>query len=266
MKSIISTVLAAAVLALPIFAEQIYFAAESEDGNIYGPLSSIHEGAGFNYFLISSGGTGEIFDLQGGFAVDKEGNFDFNVGEFGGYFAAGPAVSPEILTFTGDVLDTHDFWACLDTNDPYQYSEQEYIIAVSEIDNGTAPFENCTAVTIWKNDYNSSLISVSSYPSSLFPLLPTTLSTESSLEATHGTVTNFTTFCPAATEVTITRCNENQCSPTIFTVSEETTLTVLGECVLATVVPTSVSVVLAAGAERAVVGFAGLVGFFAFLF
>lgn len=50
---------------------------------------------------------------------------------------------------------------------------------------------------------------------------------------TDITVTDYTTYCPASTVVTITKCDQ-ECYPTAITVTEATTLTVTGECVVPT--------------------------------
>lgn len=50
---------------------------------------------------------------------------------------------------------------------------------------------------------------------------------------TDVTVTDYTTYCPYSTVVTVTKC-EDVCEPTVITVTEATTLTVTGECVVPT--------------------------------
>ena len=50
---------------------------------------------------------------------------------------------------------------------------------------------------------------------------------------TDVTVTDYTTYCPYSTVVTVTKCDE-VCEPTVITVTEATTLTVTGECVVPT--------------------------------
>ncbi|OBA21163.1 hypothetical protein METBIDRAFT_25987, partial [Metschnikowia bicuspidata var. bicuspidata NRRL YB-4993] len=55
------------------------------------------------------------------------------------------------------------------------------------------------------------------------------------------TVTDYTTYCPASTVVTVTTCSNDQCAPTTVTVSEATTLTVTGECVVESTLTTAAS-------------------------
>lgn len=58
-------------------------------------------------------------------------------------------------------------------------------------------------------------------------------STNGTVVTTDVTVTGYTTYCPESTIVTITKCDE-ECYPTAITVTEATTLTVTGECVVPT--------------------------------
>mmetsp|Transcript_2808 Transcript_2808/g.3310 ORF Transcript_2808/g.3310 Transcript_2808/m.3310 type:complete len:158 (+) Transcript_2808:61-534(+) len=58
---------------------------------------------------------------------------------------------------------------------------------------------------------------------------------------TDVTVTDYTTYCPYSTVVTVTKCEEDKCNPTTITVSEATTLTVTGECVVPTTYTTEYS-------------------------
>ena len=51
------------------------------------------------------------------------------------------------------------------------------------------------------------------------------------------TVTGYTTYCPAATTVTITTCKEHKCAPTHITVAGPTTITVTEECVVPSTAP-----------------------------
>ncbi|KAM9909836.1 hypothetical protein OXX69_005058 [Metschnikowia pulcherrima] len=73
-------------------------------------------------------------------------------------------------------------------------------------------------------------------------------SAESTVYTTGVTVTGYTTYCPSPTEFTISTCNDHKCAPSIVTVSEASTLTFTGECV----VPTSVTSEIATSAESTV--------------
>lgn len=82
---------------------------------------------------------------------------------------------------------------------------------------------------------------------------------------TYVTVTDYTTYCPKSTEVTLTTCDNWKCVPTTVTVTEETTLTVSGECLIPTTVTTSATITVEAGAGKAAVGAAGVAGILALL-
>lgn len=57
--------------------------------------------------------------------------------------------------------------------------------------------------------------------------------TNDTVITTDITVTDYVTYCPESTVITITKCEE-VCSPTVITVTEATTLTVTGECLVPT--------------------------------
>lgn len=57
---------------------------------------------------------------------------------------------------------------------------------------------------------------------------------------TDVTVTDYTTYCPYSTVVTVTKCEQDKCHPTEITVTEATTLTVTGEFVVPTTYTTEV--------------------------
>ncbi|KAI3402288.2 hypothetical protein KGF56_004858 [Candida oxycetoniae] len=62
----------------------------------------------------------------------------------------------------------------------------------------------------------------------------------STVVTTQVTVTDFTTYCPEETTVTITSCKNHVCSPTTIVVTEETTLTITGEVVCPTTITNGV--------------------------
>lgn len=67
----------------------------------------------------------------------------------------------------------------------------------------------------------------------------TALALWNTTETYYITKTDYTTVCPGATTFTISTCESHVCHPHTYTASEETTVTVTGECI----VPTSISVV-----------------------
>ena len=62
---------------------------------------------------------------------------------------------------------------------------------------------------------------------------------EGSVVTTQVTVTDFTTYCPYPTTLTITKCENNECHPTTIPVETATTVTVTGEVICPTTTSTS---------------------------
>ncbi|KAJ8143775.1 hypothetical protein OY671_003101 [Metschnikowia pulcherrima] len=214
-------------------AVSVTFFAVSSDKYISGPISSVHEGAGTNYFIITKGGSGEKFDLKNGVATTKQGPFLSYVGISGSYLAAGPAVSPSTFRFQGDKIDNYDFWACKNTYDPYLYSSKNHIIVVGKKGNNTAPFRDCKLVKIVK---------VTTGGPTPSPVIPSPGRQNTTVNTTDITVTDYTTYCPAHTTVTITTCTNHRCAPTTITVTAATTITIKGECLVPTTVTHNVPV------------------------
>lgn len=214
-------------------AVSVTFFAVSLDKYISGPISSVHEGAGTNYFIITKGASGEKFDLKNGVATTKQGPFLSYVGISGSYLAAGPAVSPSTFRFNGDKIDNYDFWACKNTYDPYLYSSKNHIIVVGKKGNNTAPFRECKLVKIVK---------VTTGGPTPSPVIPSPGRQNTTVNTTDITVTDYTTYCPAHTTVTITTCSNHRCAPKTITVTAATTLTIKGECLVPTTVTHNVPV------------------------
>lgn len=59
----------------------------------------------------------------------------------------------------------------------------------------------------------------------------------SSVIHTQIVVTDYTTYCPEATTLTITTCSDNRCLPTRITVTEPTTVTITDEVLCSTTSP-----------------------------
>ncbi|KAM9900042.1 hypothetical protein OXX79_005364, partial [Metschnikowia pulcherrima] len=184
-------------------------------------------------FIITKGGSGEKFDLKNGVATTKQGPFLSYVGISGSYLAAGPAVSPSTFRFQGDKIDNYDFWACKNTYDPYLYSSKNHIIVVGKKGNNTAPVRDCKLVKIVK---------VTTGGPTPFPVIPSPGRQNTTVNTTDITVTDYTTYCPAHTTVTITTCSNHRCAPKTITVTAATTLTIKGECLVPTTVTRTVPV------------------------
>ncbi|KAJ8143776.1 hypothetical protein OY671_003102 [Metschnikowia pulcherrima] len=224
-----------------VTAESVTFSAVSSDKSIDAPISSIHEGAGINYFLVAEGGSGEEFDLENGVATSKQGQYTANVGLLGSIFAAGPAVSPSTLEFDGNTVENYNFFACKNIGDPYSYSTRSYVITANEKGNNTAPFGECTPVSIVKAAGAGASSAVTSAVASSTAGSSHSGWSNGTVVTTDVTVTDYTTYCPASTVVTITTCSDHKCAPTTITASEATTITITGECVVPTTVASSSS-------------------------
>lgn len=111
------------------------------------------------------------------------------------------------------------------------------LAASSSIDNEPVPVSSSAP-----NDYISN------------PITP--LGSNSTVVTTDITVTDYTTYCPESTTVTITKCDDT-CHETEITVTEATTLTVTGECIVPTTSPAAESSVAAESTTAAVSSFEG---------
>lgn len=139
----------AAALAAPTQDTELSLFAKSGDGSVSGYLTSIHEGAGFNYFLVQE--KGEPLDIKGenlalaDVYISGNKQNDYNVGYLENFLAAGPSVTPGTFTFnSANALQSDKtFWACKNIGDPYNYSERAYVIAF-----GDKPGDDCVEVAL----------------------------------------------------------------------------------------------------------------------
>lgn len=118
-------------------------------------INSRHSGAGFNYFFVGSEtGYPDLYDLNddGVATLNIDSQYPYNVGVLGNYFAVGPLITPVKLEVADGAIDNYQFWACLNTNDPYNYSTKDRVILVNEKGNSTAPSSECISVKILVED------------------------------------------------------------------------------------------------------------------
>lgn len=230
------------------------------DGKDIGYLLSKHEGAGFNYFFVGNSGSAETYDYN---PANQQLSFTsgsnvFNFGHQGSYLAIGPAINPEPLSLaSNDRISNYNFWACYNTNDPYNYSNSTQVIIITDVLATTQPFPSCTKVDLFKRGP-----------------LPSASSTSGGISSnswSNGTYTSYTTYCPTPTVVTITSCVINVCLPTPITVTAATTIT-CAQCLLpastsaaAKSVAKTSSVTLVAGAAKKAIGAVGAMGVAALL-
>ena len=106
---------------------------DSTDDSIAGKaLSSIHEGAGINYFLLGTSAEQITYDDS----TKYLGSDMFYVSTYDDFLLQG-VLGAGNITFDGDHLvvnDVKDFYAAKNVNDPYQYSTQLYIVLTSNLD------------------------------------------------------------------------------------------------------------------------------------
>lgn len=202
-------------------------------------LGSVHEGAGINYFFVSDGTQGDDLTLENGNLVSSAStpnipfvvNFLENILTVGVTGASNVEVNDGAVTIDGQ----SNFQACNQINDPYRYSGDRYAIV-----NGDGIGQNCVPISLrLSGDEASSSVAPSSVPSSSAvlsaPYSNTTVTTDI-------TVTDYTTYCPVPTTITITTCDTG-CAPHTITVDEPKTITVTGECIVpapTTVKPTEI--------------------------
>ncbi|CAH2353140.1 cell wall protein Pga30p [[Candida] railenensis] len=165
---------------------------DSSDASINGNgLSSIHEGAGINYFVLGTGAENFQYDDQTGVLTSTDTTANqivYSVGVLGQYLSNGVTGSSK-ATFEGDKLSlggNTTFYAAKNTGDPYNYSDRSYIVLVSDAE-GSIPF-NIKAVKTGS-------------PSSSTPA-------PSSTGYTNDTTTTLTYTAGHTTVVTITSCAE----------------------------------------------------------
>lgn len=259
-----------AFLPLLSIATALTLVAESDNQEVNGQgASSIHEGAGLNYFFLGANGENLSYDEStqilksedaGSSQISYQVSLSSNILIAGVLEPAKADISSGYLSIGGN----DQFYACKNINDPYSYSTKSY--AVTDKD-----FGDCVSLKLKVDGASSTPESSSVAPSaSPSPTAPYGNST-----TVYTTVTDYTTYCPYPTTITITTCDE-KCAPHTITVEEPKTITVTGECVVpatsteVTPAPTTLSSTVAApstepaistfdnGANKQMVGLTGL--------
>ena len=122
--AILSSIAVAAV-------SEVEFVADSSETSVNGlGLSSIHEGAGINYFLLGSGSQTLMWDDATGAASAKFGEITQNVCISNSIVQLSVFEPSKVTVADGVVsIDGNDsFFACKNINDPYNYSEKSYAV------------------------------------------------------------------------------------------------------------------------------------------
>lgn len=127
---------------------QLSIESDNQDVNNNG-LSSIHEGAGINYFLL--GNSSQTIDYNESTGILSFASSPEVVQSFGvtsNIVQLSVASSPSPVKFTDNLLSfngsTSNFYACKNINDPYNYSKNSYALTYYTSD---AP-DGCIAVKV----------------------------------------------------------------------------------------------------------------------
>lgn len=212
-----------AYLTLLSIASALTLVTESSNAEVSGKgISSIHEGAGINYFLVGTTANGEDLTYADNQLSSQAGSLTYRVSKSGD-FLANSVLEPSTVDISSGYAKIDgqtDFFACKNVNDPYNYSQDSYAVVTSK--------QNDECVDIKLKVVGGETSSSAAPSSSAVPTAPygnTTVTTQ-------YTVTDYTTYCPEHTTVTITTCSDNKCAPHVVTVESATTLTVTGECLV----------------------------------
>ncbi|OWB59640.1 hypothetical protein B5S32_g1830 [[Candida] boidinii] len=190
-----SYVLSAAALASSAIAEDIEFVVKSDNELNGRGVYNIHEGAGINYWFVSSDAstTGPLtYDAEAGTITEpftEQYLIYFDVlGSFIAQSVAGPNAD---LTFDDEgvlsINGTSTIQACNDVQDPYSYSKNSRALIF-----GDAPNDACLPIELVKKAYSDASESASESAS-------VTSTTET--QSTFSTVTS-----------TLTSCSDNACT------------------------------------------------------
>lgn len=155
--------------------ENVVLTVKSDNQEVNGnTLSFLHSGAGFNYVFLGTGGESDPLQydtdaktLTQPITVNGGESIPLTFGEYEHYVAVSVANSDWEITFENDNTlavngSTSGFFACKDTNDPYNYSKMSYELMWYK---ENAP-ESCIDVTLVKHDGSASASSSSAAPAS----------------------------------------------------------------------------------------------------
>lgn len=191
----------------------------SEDAELNNKgLVGWHEGAGINYLTVGGSPFHTSYDEEKKiFNSDAMGNIKTTLSVNEGNFLQDSVTGPGEFDITDDHVvykGSDKFYACKNVNDIYNYSAKTYLIMSSN------SVGDCKEVNIVAKKSEDAPPSSSVVPS------PWT-----NVTTTQVTITDYTTFCPNPTTITITTCTQDRCAPHPITVTEPGTVTVTGECV-----------------------------------
>lgn len=211
----------------------VYLGVSSDDETLPTGLSSIHEGAGINYFFLGEGSQNLTYDddqkLLYFDSTPEVRQFFSVVGNIVQLTVAPDAtevnVDGPLLAFQGS---TGGFYAQKNINDPYRYSQNSYALVHYDSDAPEDAIPVNVTFTFWAD--------VLEPPTGLYTFELSTEVPESTKPApytnntvtTHVTYTEWVTTCTEATTITITTCSKDICKPTTCTFTGPTTVTITG--------------------------------------
>lgn len=129
------TILSIAATALCASAQNFTFRVTDLNNKSIGNLTSLHSGAGFNYFFVNyPDPTPEMYylDSENVAQLEVEAPYPYLVGTLGNFLAVGPSISPMELSIVDGQVMNHEFTACFDVSDPYNYSKKYRAIVFNQ--------------------------------------------------------------------------------------------------------------------------------------
>lgn len=164
-------------------------------------LSSIHEGAGINYFFLGENGEDFTYDADKNELSTKLGTLPTTVGVEGSILINGVLGPAEIKEEDGKVTvnGIKQFYGCKNANDPYRYSQSSYMVTTDKSSGDCVPMEI--------------KFSDSEEESSSAPAAPSSSAPEPSVTSSFEGFVNSTVTTSLATTTTINTCNEDCTKP-----------------------------------------------------
>lgn len=121
-----STILSIVASALGASAQNFMFRITDLNNESIGTLTSVHSGAGFNYYFVNYPNPNpEIYSLASDDVAQLEidSPYPYLVGTLDNFLAVGPSIAPVDLDIQNGQVMNQAFAACYNVNDPYNYSK-----------------------------------------------------------------------------------------------------------------------------------------------
>ncbi|KAM9901139.1 hypothetical protein OXX69_008823 [Metschnikowia pulcherrima] len=189
---------------------------DASGANVEGTLELQKMEGGASVIYVKKEGEARKFDLKDGVAsVKAEGNVSV-VGQVEAH--GGAAVLAAGKSDAHAVVEQKlEFNAQGKVTNLQFYVSAQLTVGISL--NGSIP-EDCKPIEIYKQASPNAKAPVSAKAPG------------ASSNSSMSTVTDWVTYCPEATTITMTTCVQETCKPTSITVTGETTVTITGECLV----------------------------------